>query len=149
MRTCWPSPSGRSAGSGGSCSARRRTPGDVAAACEAVRPGTRRHTVSDAELTGHPGVPPEAAAAYLAVRAAVRAGEPLDAVAQLVPGLHAALRERDGGRAGAELERASARSSRSLAGSRSWRLTAPLRSIADGARAASRPAAVGTRAVAG
>jgi hypothetical protein len=118
-----------------------QSPELVREAAAAVRPGTRRHQVSDAMLVGDPRTPPEIAGAYLALHAAAREGETLDAVTRLAAGMSAALAERDRGAAlldrtagerdalAAELERVRAEHA-VLAGSRSWRLTAPLRSMA-------------------
>ena len=120
-------------------------PSRVGAAAALVRPGTRRHAISDAAMVEDPRTPAEVAGAYLSVRAAVRAGEPLGAVTQTLVGLRAALDERDAAGArldhaereratlAAEVERLHAQHA-ALVGSRSWRLTAPLRSMALRAR---------------
>jgi hypothetical protein len=128
------------------------TPDRIRAAASAVRPATRRHSVSDAALIADARTPAEIAAAYLSIRAAVHAGEPLDMVTRLVTRLQSALgdrvhdaavlerteRERD--TLAIELERVRARHA-GVVGSRSWRFTAPLRSLADRARSPS----LGTR----
>lgn len=112
----------------------------VQAAAAAVRPGTRRHRATDRALIQDPRTPPEVAAAYVAVRGAVRAGDDLADLTALFIRLHAALNDRDAttaelGRAQGdrdahvvELEDIRRRHALVLA-SRSWRLTAPLRSV--------------------
>ncbi len=106
----------------------------VAEASALVRPATRRHAVGDAGLVADDRTPPEIAAAYLALRSAVRADAPLEPLERLTGRLRAALAERDGGRAeraalAAERDRADERH-RQIAGSRSWRMSAPLRAVA-------------------
>ena len=120
---------------------REAEPGRASAAAAMVRPRTRRHAISDAAMVEDPRTPAEVAGAYLTLRAAVRQGEPLGAVTLMMAGLHAALDERDGAAAlldraererdtlAAEIKRMQAQHA-AIIGSRSWRLTAPLRSMA-------------------
>ena len=116
-------------------------PDAVVRAAGLVRPGTRHHRVSDTTLASE--APPEVTAAYLAIRAAAGGGEPLEVAAQVTARLHAALGERDAGAEqvrrehealATELERVRAQHAR-IAGSRSWRMTAPVRATAARLRA--------------
>src|SRR4029077_6438484 len=112
----------------------------VQAAAAAVRPGIRRHRATDRALIQDPRTLPEVAAAYVAVRGAVCAGDDLADLTALFIRQHAALNDRDAtaaelGRARGErdahvgeLEDIRRRHALVLA-SRSWRLTAPLRSV--------------------
>ena len=114
-------------------------PERVRAAATAVRPGTRRHAISDAAMVEDPRTPAEVAGAYLAVRAAVRTGEPLGTVTgwwsactPRSPNVTVARRRWTRGKRAAlaaELERVRAQHAL-VVGSRSWRVTAPLRSLA-------------------
>ena len=107
------------------------TPEQVRAAAATVRPADRHQRVSDAMLADDERTPAEFAFAYMALRTAVRDGEGLEAVTRLVARTSAALVERDA--LAAELERLQAEHE-TIAGSRSWRVTAPLRSLAARAR---------------
>jgi hypothetical protein len=110
-----------------------------------VRPETRRNAISDAAMVDDPRTPPEIASAYLTASAAVRAAAPLEAVTASIVGLRAAFEEREGAEAllqratserdtlAAELRRMHAQHA-SVIGSRSWRLTEPLRSMAQRGR---------------
>jgi hypothetical protein len=110
----------------------------VAAAAAVIRPDARRNRASDSALVDDADVPAEVAATYLAIRAATRSGEPLEPVTRLTGALRDGVVANDAAdarnrAAAVELAQLRARHAQ-LAQSRSWRLTAPLRTLAEKTR---------------